>query len=603
MGWIGDVTTRLRSDWTYATGMARILRHLDPVVKDRHRTWPAELARIAARRPDRPALLSDAESFTYAALDARADRWARWALSVGLAKGETVALIMENRPEYVAVWTGITRAGGVVALVNTAQTGTSLAHSIDVAAARHVIVSAAFNEAFASALPHLVSAPRIWSHGPGPYEPVEPVLAALPPGPPSADALPEITTDDRCLLIFTSGTTGLPKAANVNHYRIHAMIRVFAAALRVRPDDRMYVALPLYHTSGGVLAVCTMMSAGASAAIAPRFSARAFWDDVVRFDCTMSQYIGEVCRYLLAAPPNPKERAHRLRIVSGNGLRPEVWTAFTDRFGIPRVFEWYASTEGNAVLLNLDGRVGSVGRIPAWARGRLPTRLIRVDPDDGTVLRAPDGRCIEAADGEAGELVAEILRDPRRPGQRFEGYTDAGAGRSKVLEGVFRPGDRWFRTGDLMRRDRLGYFNFVDRLGDTFRWKGENVSTTEVAGVLGTVPGVVATAVYGVAVPGYDGRAGMAVIEVDSAAPPDLDVLARRLGEALAAYARPLFLRLTERLDTTGTFKPRKADLVADGFDPARVRDPLFLLDPRSGRYVPLRADLHAAVVAGTIRL
>jgi fatty-acyl-CoA synthase len=427
------------------------------------------------------------------------------------------------------------------------------------------------------------------------------VLDALPPGLPPD--IPEITTDDRCLLIYTSGTTGLPKAANVNHYRTHAMIRVFAAALGASPDDRMYVALPLCHTSGGILAVCTMLSAGGFAAIVPRFSARAFWDDVVRFDCTLFQYIGELCRYLLAAPQHPNERAHRLRLVSGNGLRPEVWTAFTQRFAIPRVFEWYASTEGNAVLLNLDGKVGAVGRIPFFARRRLPCRLVRIDADSGEAIRGADGFCQETADDEPGELVAEIVRDPRRPGQRFEGYTDPEAGRAKVLTSVFREGDRWFRTGDLMRRDRLGYFTFVDRLGDTFRWKGENVSTTEVAGVVGGFPGVVTAAVYGVNVPGYDGRTGMAVIETDRDSPVDLDGLAGHLRAELPAYARPLFLRVSGGIDTTATFKPRKADLVRDGFDPARARDPLYLLDPESGRYVPLDARLHERIVAGTIRL
>ncbi|HUG60590.1 MAG TPA: AMP-binding protein, partial [Methylomirabilota bacterium] len=331
--------------------------------------------------------------------------------------------------------------------------------------------------------------------------------------------------------------------------------------------------------------------------------ARQFWDDIARYDCTLFQYIGELCRFLLAAPPHPRERAHRIRLVSGNGLRPDIWANFQKRFAIPRVLEWYAATEGNAVLFNLDGRPGAVGRIPGWARRRFPMRLVRTNEARDDVIRGPDGRCIVCADGEPGELISEITDDPRRPSQRFEGYTSDDAGRSKVLTDVFRKGDRWFRTGDLLCRDRLGYFTFVDRLGDTFRWKGENVSTAEVSEALCAFPGILTAAVYGVAISGRDGKAGMATVETAPGTDIDLAGLADHLATRLPAYARPLFLRVVGAIETTGTFKLRKTELAAAGFDPGTVKDRLFLLHPGEGRYVRLDADLHAEVVAGTIRV
>jgi fatty-acyl-CoA synthase len=334
--------------------------------------------------------------------------------------------------------------------------------------------------------------------------------------------------------------------------------------------------------------------------IAEKFSASNFWHDVVRHDCTLFQYIGELCRYLLKAPPSEYENRHHLRLACGNGLRGDIWEDFQARFAIPRILEFYAATEGNFSLFNVEGKPGAIGRIPPLLAHRFPASIVKVDADSGSPVRGEDGLCIVCAYGEVGEAVGRIGAADRG-GSPFEGYTDPAETEKKVLRDAFAEGDAWFRTGDLMRKDKDGYFYFVDRIGDTFRWKGENVSTTEVEHVLGEFDGVRAANVYGVAVSGRDGRAGMAAIVADQTL--DLAALQRHLAAHLPDYARPLFLRIRSDIDVTATFKQTKLDLVKDGFDPGRSSDPIYFSDPQRKAFVPLDRDLYAAIEAGKIRL
>jgi fatty-acyl-CoA synthase len=318
----------------------------------------------------------------------------------------------------------------------------------------------------------------------------------------------------------------------------------------------------------------------------------------VRHEATLFQYIGELCRYLLASPPHPDETRHRLRLAIGNGLRADVWTAFQERFRIPRVIEFYGATEGNVSLFNSRGKVGAVGRVPWAMRKLVGARIVRFDVEREEVVRGADGRCVECAPSEPGELLGVI--SPRSV-VKFEGYSDAKASERKILRRVFERGDAYFRSGDLLRCDAEGYYYFVDRIGDTFRWKGENVSTGEVAESLAAFPGVREANVYGVRMPGREGRAGMAALVAEGT--PDLAGLYDHVARSLAPYARPLFLRLHPQLAVTGTFKHRKVELVNEGFDPAAVRDPLYFADAERGCYVPLDAALHARISAGELRL
>jgi fatty-acyl-CoA synthase len=316
----------------------------------------------------------------------------------------------------------------------------------------------------------------------------------------------------------------------------------------------------------------------------------------VKYEATAFQYIGELCRYLLNSPPHPDERRHKLRVCIGNGLRPEVWEPFRTRFGIPRILEFYGATEGNVAFMNFDGKVGAVGRLPGFMSRLTGTRLVRYDVAKDEHVRGPDGFCVPCKPGEVGEAIGKISER-----LRFEGYTSREATEKKVLRDVFEKGDAYFRTGDLLRADADDYVYFVDRIGDTFRWKGENVATSEVAEVMTVCPGVREVNVYGVAIAGHDGRAGMAAVVVDDDF--DAERLAAHVVRELPSYARPLFVRIQTEIEVTGTFKHRKVDLVTEGFDPSRVGDPLLFFDAERGSYVPLDVELHGRILGGGVRI
>lgn len=555
----------------------------------------------ARRQPDRIALVTDDATFDYDGLSKCINRYARWALSVGVAKGDTVGLIMPNGIDYVAAWLGISRVGGVVALINTRLVGQSLAHCLDVAKPSHIIVAHELSETLETAAPHLKTGARIWTHGDARSErAIDVSLAALDDGALSPEEHGNVTIDDRALLIYTSGTTGLPKAASVSHRRILNWGFWFAGLTGATPQDRLYDCLPLFHSVGGIVAPCSMLAAGGSVVIAEKFSASNFWPDIVRHDCTLFQYIGELCRYLLKAPPSEYENRHRLRLVCGNGLRGDIWEDFQSRFAIPRILEFYAATEGNFSLFNVEGQPGAIGRIPPLLAHRFPAGLVKLDPDTGAPLRNDEGFCIACARGEAGEAIGRIGRADEGGG-RFEGYTDASETEKKILRDVFAKGDAWFRTGDLMRLDDKGFFHFVDRIGDTFRWKGENVATSEVNDAVRDFTGVVDATIYGVSIPGADGRAGMSAIVVNEGF--DIEALPAHLAQSLPAYARPVFIRISRELDATETFKQKKGELARAGFDPDAIKDPMFMLEPKSGAYVALDSGTFAQIINGMIRL
>jgi fatty-acyl-CoA synthase len=583
-----------------AKAWLRALERTASIAANPARTLPATLDELADRHGDAPALMSDRETLSYRALAARANRYARWALAHYLAKGETVGLLMPNRPDYLAAWLGISRVGGVVALLNTNLTGRALAHCIDIVAPRHLIVASELAESFASAQPHLTSRPALWAHGAGPagVARIDRDLQRHSDGPLDAGEQRAVTIDDKALYIYTSGTTGLPKAANISHARVLTWSHWFAGLMDARPDDRMYDCLPLYHSVGGVVATGALLVAGGSVVIREKFSARQFWDDVTRFDCTLVQYIGELARYLVNAPPHLRETRHRIRLACGNGLRADVWESFKRRFAIPHILEFYAATEGNLSLFNVEDKPGAIGRVPPFLAHRFPAAIVQHDVERGEPLRDADGRCIRCAADEAGEAIGRI--EDAAPGARFDGYTDEQASEKKILRDVFKPGDAWFRTGDLMRRDAQGFVYFVDRIGDTFRWKGENVSTAEVAEAIARCPGVLDATVYGVAIPGTDGRAGMAALVVGEGF--DLAALRRHLDASLPAYARPVFVRIRAELDTTGTFKHRKDELTREGYDPGTTKDAIYFSDPQQQGFVRMDVALFSRIESGQMR-
>jgi fatty-acyl-CoA synthase len=584
-----------------AKAWLRALEMTAPIARNRYRTLPTVIEEVAARMGDAPALLSDSESLTYGALMQRANQYARWALQQGLAKDDVVCLLMTNRPEYFAAWLGITSVGGVVSLLNTNLVGASLAHCIRIVSPKQIVVSAEFVDTLTEVLPQLDRSPAIWTHGRdnAPFPRIDREIERYSGEPLGSSERRSPAIEDLALYIYTSGTTGLPKAAKVSHVRVMQWSHWFAGMMDVQPIDRMYNCLPMYHSVGGVQAIGAMLAAGGSVVVREKFSARQFWDDVVRWDCTLFQYIGELCRYLLHAEFSANETQHRIRLACGNGLAAEIWDGFKQRFRIPQFLEFYAATEGNVSLFNIRGKRGAIGHIPPYLTHRFSPLLVVTDIETTDPARNELGLCIPCASNQVGEALGQIVDDASNSGSRFEGYTSAEASEKKILRDVMEPGDRWFRTGDLMRRDEKGYYYFVDRIGDTFRRKGENVATSEVAEVICGFSGVQHANVYGVAVPGVEGRVGMATLVIDQVL--DMTGLRKHLAGRLPAYARPAFLRIREQVDLTGTFKYSKTDLVREGYDPQACADLLYF--DNADEFIPLDKELYERIQGGEFRL
>ncbi|MEM8920437.1 MAG: AMP-binding protein, partial [Pseudomonadota bacterium] len=494
-----------------------------------------------------------------------------------------------------------TKIGVKTALINSNLSGAGLAHCVNVADASVLVMNSDQAELMHTARDNFPGALQVWTLG-------EPVQGALDMGAVLAsqsDVRPDrshragIKAGEVALYVYTSGTTGLPKAARITHARGQGMMRSFIPTCDVVSSDRIYLTLPLYHSTGGLCGVGCAMNTGAAIILRRKFSATQFWPEAKATGANMIVYIGELGRYLMNNQPGPEERDHSVVKGFGNGLRADVWTEFVERTGVKQLVEFYGSTEGNVSFVNVDGTIGAVGRIPPILKKQFPIKIVKFDTVAEEPIRDENGWCIEADFDEVGEVVGEIKSDVMRA--RFEGYKDAEQTKKKVLSDAFAEGDRWFRTGDLMKRDKHGYFYFIDRIGDTFRWKSENVSTNEVGDVVGAFDQIAHANVYGVEVPGSDGRAGMAAVTV--AGELDLPGLHAHLQRELPSYARPLFLRIQRSEDTTGTFKYRKVELVKEGFDPAQTEDEIYYNDLENGEFKLMNADLFAQFSAQSVRV
>lgn len=541
----------------------------------------------ARERPQAPALCFEQETWTYAEFNAWANRIADALRAEGVGPGDAVAILMENRPLVLAAVTAVVKLGAVAAMLNPQQRGALLGHSLSLTRPRLALVGSECAEAWHSAAS---DCPAIWDGAaiPEGARALEPLLAqASTANPPGVDA---IVARQPCFYIFTSGTTGMPKASKMTHYRwLRGMVGLGRLGLRMSAEDRLYCCLPLYHNNALTVSWGAVLSTGATLVLARRFSASGFWEDVRRHRATVFCYIGELCRYLLNQPPSSKDRDHAIHTVVGNGLRPELWDAFQQRFGIEKISEFYGASESNLAFVNAFNQPRTAGFCP------MPFAVVAFDAENETPLREPNGRLRRVPVGQVGLLICEV--SPKTP---FDGYTDPAASEAKLLRDVFAKGDCWFNSGDLVRDQGWRHIQFADRVGDTFRWKGENVATTEVEGVLSRFPGVEQAVVYGVEVPGCDGRAGMAAITV--AGPFEPKALHAFLSGVLPSYAVPLFIRLREEQSTTSTFKYRKVELKREGFDPGKLSDPLFVCwEPRAG-YEPLTPERYAALQRGEWR-
>ncbi|ALJ09611.1 MAG: long-chain-acyl-CoA synthetase [Brevundimonas aurantiaca] len=597
------LVANIRRDVRFARGLFRLLKRIKPIELDSDVLLCDDFEEAVDKFADNIAVEDERRSLTYRDLDAMANRFAHWAKSRGLRRSDTIALMMTNRVEYLAAWIGFSKVGVATALINTNLTGQGLAHCLTISNAFQVVADEDCWRQIEDARPLVGHNLMLWvlglddedenSERRGLDKPVRGGSSVRP----ARSGREGLTNRDTALYIYTSGTTGLPKAARIPHSRARTYMRAFAGATRSTPKDRIFNVLPLYHSTGGLVGVGAALLNGARLVIRKKFSASSFWPDVVASGATMFVYIGELCRYLVNCPPQAYEKKHKLRFAFGNGMRGDVWPEFQSRFNIPEVLEFYGSTEGNVSLFNFDGKQGAIGRVPSYLKKQINIRLVQCDVETEQPVRGPDGLCRLARVGEIGEAIGEIGNDIRHD---FSGYADKAASQKKILTDVFKKGDRWFRTGDLMRQDAEGYFYFVDRMGDTFRWKGENVSTSEVEQVLMDAPGVAEAIVYGIPVPGQEGKAGMAALVIEGKFDPK--TFADHINGKLPAYAQPVFLRMIEAAETTGTFKYRKSDLVADGFDPEKVGASLYVRGGKSG-YQKLTAAARTAILNGEGRL
>lgn len=549
----------------------------------------------ATQTPDSVFLIWNDRTFSYGEVNTQANRYAHFALARGLQPGDVVALLMENRPEFLFVWFALAKIGCISALINNQISGDALRHALTTTGSQCLFIGS-------ECLDRLEHTPEIIDRLPGYVVPdseprgipaswilvEEQQLATLPDTNPDPGLRREVIGSSTLCLVFTSGTTGLPKAARITHSRWLGVGEGWANFLGVGREDIFYCVLPLYHVAAMMSLLSNAMACGGSVVLKRRFSASRFWRDVREHGVTVAQYSGELCRYLFNQPPGPDDRAHKLRVMTGSGLSPAIWRAFQQRFGVSRMIEGYGGTEINVGLMNVDDRVGSCGRLPFKERSN--ARLVKYDRDNDCYIRNPDGTLIECEADEVGEMLGMILELPGVTGGRFDGYTDPDATEKKILRNAFRPGDAWLRTGDLFRRDEDDYYYFVDRIGDTFRWKSENVSTTEVSSALEDLPGLDTITVYGVAIPGQEGRAGMVTVVMQPGQRFDPAGFYQRARDRLPGYAVPVFVRVRTSADITATLKLRKVDLQKLGYA-AAAGDELYVADPGAGSYVSLSGE------------
>ncbi|OBF54440.1 long-chain-acyl-CoA synthetase FadD6 [Mycolicibacterium monacense] len=519
----------------------------------------------AAKYADKTFLRFEDRDISYREANETVNRYAAVLADRGVGRGDVVAIMLRNSPEPVLLMLAAVKCGAISGMLNFHQRGDVLKHSLGLLSAKVVIADPDFVDPIKEC--------GADTDGLLTIEEFEELAEGAPTDDPESASA--VLAKDKAFYIFTSGTTGMPKASVMTHYRwLRALAGFGGLGVRLSSKDTMYCCLPLYHNNALTVALSSVLNSGATLALGKSFSASKFWDDVIRYDATAFVYIGEICTYLLNQPKKDTDRKHKVRVIAGNGLRPAIWDEFTNRFGIDRVCEFYAASEGNTAFVNALNVDKTTGMCPT------PVAFVEYDGDSGDPVRDEKGRVKKVRTGEPGLLLSKVSNF-----QPFDGYTDEKESEKKLVRDAFKDGDVWFNTGDLMRYQGLGHAAFVDRLGDTFRWKGENVATTEVEAALSLDPTVDECTVYGVEVEGAGGRAGMAAIKLNEGCDFDGKTLAQTLYDRLPSYAVPLFVRVVGELEHTSTFKSLKVDLRKEGHG-SHIEDPLYVLKSRDEGYV-----------------
>ncbi|KAM3962752.1 fatty acid transport protein isoform 2-T2 [Aphomia sociella] len=566
---------------------------------------------LVKKHPNKACILFEDETWTFQKVEEFSLRVSAVLRNQGIKKGNVVAVMMSNCPELPATWLGIGRLGGITPLINTNQTGNTLLHSFNVAKVDAIIYGAEYDSAIQEVRKDINPSIKLFKFTRRPLnnsnnglkivDSPDDFMTMLDNTP-----LPAWTKSEgdgfngKLLYIYTSGTTGLPKAAVISSSRMVFMSSGNHYLGGIKSSDVIYCPMPLYHSAGGCVSMGQTFIFGCTIVIRTKFSASSYFPDCIKYKATAAHYIGEMCRYILATPPAPTDKQHKVRIVYGNGMRPAIWTEFVNRFNIKRVSEFYGATEGNANIINIDNKPGAIGFVSRIIPSVYPIAIIKVDQDTGEPIRNKKGLCQLVKPDEPGAFIGKI--NPKLASRAYLGYVDKEASEKKVVRDVFKYGDCAFISGDILVADELGYLYFKDRTGDTFRWRGENVSTTEVEGTISKFIDQRDAVVYGVEIPNMEGRAGMCGI-VEPSGELDLEKFAKDMCKDLPKYARPIFIRIMTTVDMTGTFKMRKVDLLKEGFNPALVNDKLFYLDPASNKYLPLGPEEYDRIVTGQIRL
>jgi fatty-acyl-CoA synthase len=544
----------------------------------------------AGRYGDKLFLKFGDRQITYREANETVNRYAAVLAARGVGHGDVVGIMLRNSPEPVLLMLAAVKCGAISGMLNYHQRGDVLKHSLGLLSASVVVVDPDFVDpitdsgADTDALVTLDEFKRL--------------AETAPTANPATTAA--VLAKDKAFYIFTSGTTGMPKASVMTHYRwLRALAGFGGLGMRLTSNDTLYCCLPLYHNNALTVALSAVLNSGATLALGKSFSASKFWDEVIQYDATAFVYIGEICAYLLNQPPKDTDRKNKVRVIAGNGLRPSIWDEFTERFGIDRVCEFYAASEGNTAFVNVLNLAKTTGICPT------PVAFVEYDGDTGEPVRDEKGRVRKVRNGEPGLLLSKVSNF-----QPFDGYTDKKESEKKLVRNAFRDGDVWFNTGDLMRSQGFGHAAFTDRLGDTFRWKGENVATTEVEAALSADPQVEEATVFGVEVPGTSGRAGMAAIQFREGEEFDGKGLAKEAYERLPGYAVPLFVRVVKELAHTSTFKSQKVDLRKQGYgagsnedgegeDDVEIDDPIYVLSGKDEGYVEFYDEYPDEVKAG----